>query len=491
MPPDFELRPYQHAFVTNIRKSVLEYKRVIACAATGSGKSEVFISIAMSAIEKKRTVLVISESRKIFGQIDRKLPAITIAAGSNLSFIQPGALYLSMAQTLVRRGALIQQFAALGNQLLVINDEAHIATPTKILAALPDALLIGFTATPSCKHGKHLPKLYKNIVVGPQPHDLVVEGFLSPYKHFARQPADLAKLQVKNGEYTEESQRLVFGSSKVYDGIIDDLEKVPFKKCLIFTSCIRHCDDLTSRLLDANLNCVPVHSGLGDAKESYNLAQFMTGSVPICVSVGILTKGFDFPPIDLIVLHRATTSLPLYLQMIGRGSRISPNKPHFTVLDYGDNHSRHNFWDFEHDWADLWCKEPRKKKNGVAPTKNCPECEFIVAASALECPNCGFKFERRQQVDDDTDTVLVQLTEQYGRIIGKKLSELTPTELAVYARSKNKKMYAIRIALSHEQRLPGWLAEYARAMGYKPGFVYMQTKNMAVEPILYNDLTLK
>ena len=489
--PSFELRPYQHAFVSNIRQKIREKKRIIACAATGSGKSKVFISIAISSLQKNRTVLVLSESRKIFAQIAAELPAINIEAGSNLGYIAPGSLYLAMAQTLGRRTQLIEQFAALGDKLLIINDEAHVATPSKILHSLPAAYLIGFTATPSCKHGKHLPKLYQDIVVGPQPHDLVIDGFLAPYKHFARQPADLSKLKLKNGEFTEESQRAVFESNKVYDGVIEDLTRTRFYKCLIFTSCIQHCDDLTERLQGEGFNCLPVHSGLPTAVESYNLSQFTSGDVPICVSVGILTKGFDFPPIDLIVLNRATTSLPLYLQMIGRGSRIAPGKPHFTVLDYGENHSRHNLWDYEHDWADLWNKQPRKKRDGVAPTKMCPKCEYIVPASTLECPNCGFEFERRKAADDGTATILEEVTAQYNKLIGKRLSQLTPAELAIYARTKNKKAFGIRVALSNEQRNPGWLVEYARAMGYKPGFVYMQTKNMTTDPIMFHDLTLK
>jgi type I site-specific restriction endonuclease len=61
----------------------------------------------------------------------------------------------------------------------------------------------------------------------------------------------------------------------------------------------------------------------------------------ILTSVGILTTGFDEPTVDTIILNRATKSLTLYYQMIGRGSRKLPNKDQFTVIDLGNNAS---FW---------------------------------------------------------------------------------------------------------------------------------------------------
>ena len=42
----------------------------------------------------------------------------------------------------------------------------------------------------------------------------------------------------------------------------------------------------------------------------------------ILTSVSILTTGFDEPTVESIILNRATKSLTLYFQMIGRGSRV-------------------------------------------------------------------------------------------------------------------------------------------------------------------------
>jgi superfamily II DNA or RNA helicase len=226
----YTLRPYQQKFIDAIRKHVGTYKRIIACAATGSGKSKVFIAIANAAVQKGRTVLVITESLKIFTQIQAELPATLIEAGSDNFYIQKTGVYIAMAQTLARRERMIANFAHFAADLLIIVDEAHIGTPTKLLNQFPSAYMIGFTATPDFRFAKHLPKLYAAIVVGPQPDELVNEGFLASYRHFARVSANLDLLSIRNGEFTEESQERAFENKIVYDGLIHDLRTVSYRQ---------------------------------------------------------------------------------------------------------------------------------------------------------------------------------------------------------------------------------------------------------------------
>ena len=71
-------------------------------------------------------------------------------------------------------------------------------------------------------------------------------------------------------------------------------------------------------------------------------------------SVGILTTGFDEPTVETIILNRATKSLTLYFQMIGRGSRKLPNKDEFTVIDLGNNAARFGLWSDPVNWQHIF-----------------------------------------------------------------------------------------------------------------------------------------
>jgi len=74
----------------------------------------------------------------------------------------------------------------------------------------------------------------------------------------------------------------------------------------------------------------------------------------ILTSVGILTTGFDEPTVETIILNRATKSLTLYFQMIGRGSRRLPNKDEFTVIDLGNNAARFGLWSEPVNWQHIF-----------------------------------------------------------------------------------------------------------------------------------------
>jgi superfamily II DNA or RNA helicase len=460
------LRDYQTKFIADIRNLIYHKKSIIACAATGSGKTKTFLAMADNAISKGTTTLILSESRKIFDQIAAERNCIEINAGVKHVWIEPGMMYLAMAQTLSRRPFIIKQFAELSSRMLLIVDEAHVGTSTKVIQQMPQAFKIGFTATPDYKVAKHLPKIYNGIVIGSQPQELIEMGYLAPYYHYERKAVDLSKLtRDSKGEYTEASQLEAFSKPQVFAGLYQDLAKQTFKKAIIYCSSIKHCEQVAADLRARGYLISVVHTA--NPKADQELSQFMKQSVTICVSVGILTKGFDFPAIDLVILQRATTSLALYCQMIGRGSRTCEGKDRFTVLDYGGNASRHGLWNYEHDWASKWNGKEKRKRDGLAPVKECPKCFLMVAPKLPVCPECGHKFPGRDiQIAEGE---MVNATALYDSIRGKLISELTPRELLIYRNSTNKKAFSLRVAKTKGGQ---FLLDYIKLAKYKPGSLH-------------------
>jgi superfamily II DNA or RNA helicase len=478
------LRPYQQDFVNRIRTALAQWRHVIACAATGAGKTKCFISISHQAITAGRTVLILSESTKIFKQIHAEIGnCVKIADGVKHVTINSNFVYVAMAQTLARRPAIIEELQRLGGKLLIISDEAHISTSSKLQLQLPDAYQIGFTATPDYRTGKHLPLCYKGIVIGPQPQELIESGHLAPYYHYERKIVNLKNLKKSStGDFTEQSQESAFEKKEVFDGLFDDLLKFEFKKCIIYCASIKHCMHVTERLRSVGYEVSEVHSK--NPKSDAELARFMIGNVKLCVSVGSLTKGWDFPAIDLVVLHRATASLALFAQMCGRGARTLPGKSHFRVLDYGGNASRHGLWNFTHDWETMWLPpKKRSTKEGAAPVRCCPTCGYMMHASAPQCPECKFIFPKAVQTPKET--ALIEMTTQYNGLRGRKMSSLTAQELAVYVKITNRKMFGQRIA---KARGDAFLNDYAKQMGWTYGW---WNYTVADETLDYADIEIK
>src|SRR5690606_12647514 len=111
-------------------------------------------------------------------------------------------------------------------------------------------------------------------------------------------------------------------------------------KTLIFSSSIESSEILRDEFIKAGFICRHLDYKCSDEERKNTLKWFKETDDAILTNVGILTAGFDEPTIRTIILYRATTSLPLFLQMVGRGSRITPNKNRFNVLDFGTNISR-------------------------------------------------------------------------------------------------------------------------------------------------------
>lgn len=117
---------------------------------------------------------------------------------------------------------------------------------------------------------------------------------------------------------------------------------------------------------------------------------FGAGKPPLkfLANVNVLTTGFDAVNTDCVVLLRPTNSAGLLIQMVGRGTRLSPqtDKQNCLVLDYGGNILRHGPVDM------IRVKEPGAGKGGDAPAKKCPQCLALIHAAYTKCPQCGFEF---------------------------------------------------------------------------------------------------
>jgi superfamily II DNA or RNA helicase len=487
-----ESRAYQLAMENDIPRYLKQYGSVIVQSPTGSGKSHIINKTVKRIITAGKIPLVMSDNVKIHSQLVTECNAMRLDSGVRRATILDGYPYVAMVQSLRNREHIIQQFKTVGSRLVVMVDECHRNTPTPLIHDLDPQWLIGFSATPHYKWAKHLPKLYASLIHGPQINTLVGDGYLAHYRHVIRTGANLDELEIRGNEYTEESQERVFGSKRMYDGIFEDLPKYQGKKTVIYVASIKQCEDMYSKLLAMGYRVCRYHSQLKNS--FYELSRFTElNECDVCVSVSSLTLGWDYPPIDLVILWRATTSLPLYLQICGRGGRPWPGKEQFTVLDYGGNYEKFGAWDMDRDWNEMW-QDPKNKRKlstyaGVAGSKYCPLCQALLAVTARACYNCGYIFpESEIQL---VEGQLVEVKNTLNALKERRVSELSAEELANYAKFNNKQMYATRIARAKEQDEPGFLAAFAKFMDYHKKWVDRQMERMPNDKIDFFDIIIR
>ncbi len=123
---------------------------------------------------------------------------------------------------------------------------------------------------------------------------------------------------------------------------------------MIFNSGIQSSRNVQETFMEAGHEIRHLDSTNSAQERKEILHWFKHKPDAILTSVGILTTGFDEPTVESIILNRATKSLTLYHQMIGRGSRILPNKKEFDVIDLGNNALRFGLWKDHVDWREIF-----------------------------------------------------------------------------------------------------------------------------------------
>jgi superfamily II DNA or RNA helicase len=247
----------------------------------------------------------------------------------------------------------------------------------------------------------------------------------------------------------------------LFHGVFDNYQRLtPNKKALVFAPNVESSKELVESFSDKGLPCKHVDCYMSDEVRKYTLKWFAETPNAILSNYGILTTGFDCPSIEVVILYRATKSLPLFLQMVGRGSRVTESKNTFTILDFGNNIKTHNYWEA----ARVWSLDKKEYKEDSAPLKECPSCYFINSNTASECANCGFIFKKTEQ--ELEAEIIVEL---------QKMNKWQSIDFLVDASFKDLELYATAKGYSknwvkHQLKTEKDFYDYGEYKGYRKGW---------------------
>lgn len=458
------LREYQKDAIFEIQQSFKKHKRTVLTAPTGSGKTIIFAHMVELAAITGTQTLVLTHRTELFEQtfnsIDRL--GIKVQRIEALAKILDSTSLVSVAmvETIERR---IKKGFNIEPKLIII-DEAHFGNFTKLIEHFSNSYVIGVTATPV---GKHFYKYYTNIVETISLSELIAQKFLCDYKGFQMQD-DFSDVKKSKGEFDEADLFAHFDKAELYLGVVEKWkEKCNGMKTVIFCCNIEHANNTTEAFKNDGISAFCITSHTSKEVRKNVLKSYSNKEFDVLVNCGILTTGWDEPSLECIVVNRATLSLPLWLQMCGRGSRRTETKELFYVLDFGKNHDRHGMWSEDRVWK---LEKPKEKGLKAPPTKDCPECGALLPASVRICKWCGYEYFSEDKDTQLKEGVLVEVVKRSYE--GKKLSELTIFELIEI---QNKKLYKATF-IWRIIRSRGLLKEYARLMGYSSGWVWHQEK---------------
>ena len=355
-------RPYQIEAKKAIKKKYDEgINKQLIVQATGTGKR----LAALDLVKHFRKSLFIAHREELIMQAyDEIEPYYPMNVG-----IIKGSLFE------VDKKIVIASVQTLHNRLdrlvtdlfdLVIVDEAHrymAKTYVKTVRYFTPKLLTGWTATPKRLDGLSLSNLFQEIVYQYTIENGVKDGFLANLEAYQiATRSDISQVGKVAGDFNQKQLSEKIDNPERNRLIVDKyLEYCKHEEqAVAYCIDIDHCYHLKEVFLEKGIITEVVVSDTERCpNRSEIIEHFRNGNIQVLINVEILTEGFDYSDIGCIIMARPTQSETLYIQVIGRGTRLKSQKfiertghDKCIVLDFVDNTGKHklvNAWELEKD----------------------------------------------------------------------------------------------------------------------------------------------
>jgi len=358
-----ELYNYQKEAITKIFKRFEEAPddyHLLFQLPTGGGKTVIFSELVRQYLKHhNKKVLILTHRVELCKQTCSMLSDFgvvnkVIDSKANLDDHRDYSCYVAMVETLNNR--LNDNKLDISDIGLVIIDEAHYNSFTKLFKFFEKSFILGVTATPLSSNIQ-LPMTdnYEELIIGESIETLIKNNFLAKAKTYSYNVGLTSLVVGINGDYTVKSSDDLYTNSEMLSKLIRAYEERSLgKKTLIFNNGINTSINVFEAFKSAGYPIMHLDNTATRREREFILRWFKKTPNAILTSVSILTTGFDEPTVDTIILNRATRSLTLYYQMIGRGSRILKDKTSFNVIDLGNNIHRFGMWGAQVNWQKIF-----------------------------------------------------------------------------------------------------------------------------------------
>jgi len=368
-----------------------------------SGKSHIVAAIAETIHKASggKRILCIQPSGELVKQNHAKYlqtgsPASIYSASLGKKCLRHPVIFatpMSIKNVVEKHGNFIKQFA------MIIIDEAHGITPTikRIIRSMrlfsPNVRIVGLTATPyrmgdgyiykNNQHAGHIEEEARNpffhsLVYKIGAHKLISDGYLTQPKigEINANGYDTSGLQLNSmGKFKKDGiDKAFIGHGRKTASIVADvIEKSRLRNgVMFFAATVQHAHEILASLPDELSALVTGETNKGERANI--LRRFLAREIKYLVNISVLTTGFDAPHVDVVAILRATESVGLLQQIIGRGLRLHDEKSDCLILDYAENIDRHCP---DGDIFNPEIKAFKSKEKGVLIDAECEDCGFV------------------------------------------------------------------------------------------------------------------
>lgn len=312
------------------------------------GKTICFAAVVKDAVDAGGRALVLAHRGELLEQAADKIKAATglgcsVEKAESTSLGEWYRVTVGSVQTMMRPKRL-GQFPEDWFDVIVV-DEAHHALADSYQAVLghfPGAKVLGVTATPDRADRRNMGEYFDSIAYEYSLPRAIKDGYLCPIKaQTIPLDIDISGVGVSAGDF--KAGELGDALDPYLERIADEMLAAGCKerRTVVFLPLVKTSQRFRRVLAMRGFRAAEVNGESEDRAEV--LAAFDRGEYDVLCNSMLLTEGWDCPSVDCVIVLRPTKSRSLYAQMVGRGTRLSPEtgKTELLLLDFLWHTERH------------------------------------------------------------------------------------------------------------------------------------------------------
>ena len=340
-----ELRPYQQEAKDAIFDQWEKVDKTLLVLPTGCGKTIVFAKVTEECVRRGCRVLILAHRGELLQQAADKIAKATKlgCATEKADETCLGSWFritVGSVQTMMREKRLAR-FPEDYFDTIIIDEAHHCISDSyqRVLQHFPEAKILGVTATPDRGDMKNLGQVFDSLAYEYTLPKAIKEGYLSPIKALTIPlKLDLSGVGIQSGDF--KSGDIATALDPYLQQIAEEMKNYCMdRKTVVFLPLVKTSQKFRDILNEQGFKAAEVNGESKDRAEI--LDAFDRGEYNVLCNSMLLTEGWDCPSVDCIVVLRPTKVRSLYSQMVGRGTRLYPDKDHLLLLDFLWHTERH------------------------------------------------------------------------------------------------------------------------------------------------------
>lgn len=407
------------------------FKSVLVQGATGIGKTVISSSVIHGAQQKGSRAIFCVHRDNLIKQTANTFRDEGIEFGlikSGVAYDPSITVHIASAQTLVKRLGVVSV------PTIFFVDECHLAMSSTYKTIIDyyrerGVLIVGCSGTPMRLDGKPLGDLFDTMVQGPSVRWLIDHGFLSEFKYYAPTIPDLSGIKKIAGDYSKNELAERLGGRKLLGDVVHHYKKLAMgKMTIVYCVNVNHSKLVADQFNQSGVSAAHIDGGMHKDELTSIYKRLADGEIQVLTSVSLITEGFDISAqtgkdvtIECVILLRATHSLALYLQMVGRALRRK-NYP-AIILDHGGNVLKHGMPDDIRQWSldgktNGGKSDSESSVNGVVICKECYQA--VIKPVPERCPYCDAEMKKQKAVIKIIEGELQEIKEAERLLLKEK-----------------------------------------------------------------------